>query len=134
MHKINIGRFNSPVAGEFQVTVIIDPRRMGHLVNKAIGNREHKTTIGDGAIVVVAAQAAKERKAYLRVKRRDNDQVVEYRRDEYLAARTLDLQESFASLTQGELARQVDLLLDGRKADLSVVGRFIENEIVGETD
>lgn len=56
-------------------------------------------------------------------------------RADYVRLKTLDLQEfGYGALTEAAVEEQLQLVLAGDPDKLSVIGRFIEKEVLGECD
>lgn len=57
-----------------------------------------------------------------------NDKVVKVDRDEYVRLKTLDLKEFGFNVTEEEVDRQVQKILNDSLQNLSVVGLFIQDD------
>lgn len=57
-----------------------------------------------------------------------NDKVVKVDRDEYVKLKTLDLKEFGFNVTEEEVDRQVQKILNDSLQNLSVVGLFIQDD------
>lgn len=61
----------------------------------------------------------------------DDEQPVSVKTKDYVKAKTRDLIEfGYSTLTEEDVEVQLNLILANRKEDLSVIGRFIEDEII----
>lgn len=65
-------------------------------------------------------------KMYIEIKL--NDKVVKVDRDEYVRLKTLDLKEFGFNVTEEEVDRQVQKILNDSLQNLSVVGLFIQDD------
>ena len=62
---------------------------------------------------------------------RVNDREIVVLRRDYVEAKTLDLRASgFPSVTEAEISEQLNCVLAG--GELTVIGKFIEPDIIGE--
>lgn len=61
----------------------------------------------------------------------DDEQPVVVKTKDYIKAKTRDLKEfGYGTLTEEHVTVQLNLILANRKEDLSVIGRFMEDEII----
>lgn len=61
----------------------------------------------------------------------DDEQPITVKTKDYVKAKTKDLIEfGYSTLTEHDVEVQLNLILANRKEDLSVIGRFIEDEII----